>query len=643
MPTVPQYGDRQVSTAPLNPALQNPNIASADVYGAPIAENISRANQQVAQVNLEMRQRRIETDVLSGLNEYMRDDDNARNGQNGFMLRQGENARTSVDEYEKFSQDLTERIAKKYKDPETQAAFRQAAQQRFMSNRSALVSRTGQVLQKHEIDTKYAAADTDRNVTVNNFQTAIKTGDSEIISKARADLQGTIDRQKGITRHIEMDLNGLSADEAEAKAQAATNATVGMAVQSLLNNGDYAEAKSLYDSMEGQLDAVAKLKLQPIVQEGVDRMEIGAISSQIASETDESGNLLDEVEIRKRAEELTKSNPRIVGDVINRSIQERNRNLAAQAQSQDEVYSTAYRGILGGASYEVAVPPGLEQRMRPEQVAALRSASGLGAKNNSPNAKNIAGKLFIRSLIDQGHVTDADGTKRQVTQEMVFSEAIANGLTPTQIDEVTDYFQKRGDTETTTQSQVNLVLKNANNGNGLEYYAGKYPNFYEQVVSALPKGKKATDLEVQAVTSKLLASGEVDGYSYFSDKMTYAEAVSLGKQDQWLPQISKVDRPIIEKFIDKVNEGRADKLPQVNQPLQLAKIKKYMMEGYPPPYGNDGNRLTPEQAAYADVFLDAELKKKEQLQPPKATPARGTTAYPTGRYIPPSGQFFPPR
>lgn len=269
MPTVPQYGDRQVSTAPLNPALQNPNIANADAYGASIAQNIDQANRQKAQIDREMKERRIEVDVLSGINEFMREDDNARNGQNGFMLRQGENARTSVDEYDKFSNDLTERVAKKYKDPETQDAFRRAAQQRIMSNRSALVSRTGTVLQKHEIDTKYAAADTDRKSTLNNFWTAVKSGDAELITSSRAELQASIDRQKGITRHIEMDLNGSSVDEAEIKAQAATNATISSATLGLLQNGNYREAKSLYDSFEGQLDEETRRDLFGKVQHGV--------------------------------------------------------------------------------------------------------------------------------------------------------------------------------------------------------------------------------------------------------------------------------------------------------------------------------------------------------------------------------------
>lgn len=645
MPNVPQYTPNQVSSAPLPAPRQNIGIASPDVYGAGIAEGVSRGHIAVANARRDVKDLTVTADVLTNMDEWIKKDDEARNGENGFMLRQGEKAKTSVEEYGEYNKKNVDDIASKIKDPETRQAFRNAVARRYQANNSALVSRRGQVLQQHTEDTIYRSVSIDRESAVSNFMTAVgsKNPDgsynAELVKGSSAQLQQSIDSQKATIRHLYMDIKGASPDVAEAEVQKATDATVLMATQAMINKGHYSEANDYFNAMQPQMSVEARNRAEPLVKAGVDRQFEQATSKQIGSEMDAAGQPLNEKEIRARAEELTKDRPDLTEGVYNRSIQIRNQNIAAVAQEQTELYDNGYRKIaIEGLPYDDVVTVSDEKKMTPQQVHALRSLEmkdkGLSREGSLAAVTNHFAAMVA---IESGAIVNRDEETGEVisTQEpsvpWVHAQAVTQGWTDGMLASALEKLKEKNTTPDVTYNQIENVVKANEKSTGmiLEDFLKTSPNFVNELIGMLPKGKKANDTDIQQALTKMMVAGE-DSKSF--SNQSYWEAVRDGKGDEWIPDVPASQI----KYIESMFEGGNDKLLKANKVTgQLVdrdgvvarRLIKYLPVseggmGYPTPYAENGQRMTLQQSLYVDIIGSAKRKQPAVLTPPKATPPK---------------------
>lgn len=636
MPEVPQYGGPQVRTAPLATPQQNIGIASPDAFGAGIAEGFSRGHIAVARANRDAKDQVVQTDVLANLTKWIKADDEARNGENGFMLREGDKARESVKEYGEFNAKLTDELSSQIKDPETQQAFKEAVQRRFQANESNLVSRTGQVLHQYTQDTMAASVEMDRAAAVKNFSIARATKDPEQIDAAYNELQQSIDAQRKTVRHLWQDIKGASPDVAAAEEQKAVDATALMATQSMLNRGEYKAADAYFQQVSPQMSEQARLHAEPQVKAGVDRQFEMENGQTIAAEKDKEGNPLNEREIRKRSEELSKDRPDLTEGVYNRAIQSRNQDLAAKSQEQSEVYDSKYKMLNDGLSYDQAVTVSDEAKMTPEQVRSLRSIGGIGKDLSREQSLAATIQHFGAMIaIENGSFVEHDEkgkaiAEKPVNASWIYSQAVENGWTKPMLDEALAKYKDRNTKQEVTYNQIENVLKRG--GHSLEDAIKISPDFVNQVNGMLPAGKKPTDVDVQNALTKLYAQGEADIGKMsmgLGSNMTYAEAVTRGVADKWVAfatpeQIAAEEAKLGAAQNALMLKGIKARLIDANQ-VVARRLHQYRPVsegglGLPTPYAVDGTQMSVDQAAYDGIITGSKTKKKEILAPPVATP-----------------------
>src|SRR5687767_11079601 len=137
MATAPTYGDQKVATNPLSAPLVNPGIASADAFGAPIAQG-ARSGINAAFHGQAMRdkaaadaqQERDDFEVLDADNQLV----DATNDLRAKALQvQGKNAIGLNDRTRTEFDKLVEERSKSLTTPQAKEMFKQRAAQRWNS------------------------------------------------------------------------------------------------------------------------------------------------------------------------------------------------------------------------------------------------------------------------------------------------------------------------------------------------------------------------------------------------------------------------------------------------------------------------------------------------------------------------------
>lgn len=617
MPTIDQYHPDQVRTAPLAAPLQNPNVITPDYYGASIAQGADKLGRSIAEVQYQQREREViatSTDYMNRLAK--RENDILYNEKNGVMLRQGQNAEQAPEDYDNEYAKAVDELAGEITDNDSRNAFLKAAGHRQVASRARVQSRSSNVMQDYRLTQQEAGINRVRDDALVILSDAVDRGNHAEITAAVAGVSQSV-RSQNARRALVESARGTDPETTALKAQADTSATYGAAIDLMLSRNQYEMADEFYKTHAAELSPKARDHYQAKVADGIDRAFISETSLKIGTERDESGNFLNENEIRERAQAATADRPELTADVTTRAIAERNRTIQAVAQEREETYDTAYRKIMNGTSYENAVSYEQERFMTPQQVDALRSRAGVGKTHaTTKTIQNVQQTDVLRSMIDAGKVKDKSGAILSVSEEMIYSEAMARGLTAEQYESLTEYMEAKKNPDALSITDVNRAMV----ANGLGKYeesSKKYPDLFSQVQAMMPKGKKATDQDIMSAVSKLFASGEIKGggAGYGSD-MTYIEAKKRGRDSDWLPDLSEQEEKAIQYIFDSRNLPSD---PQNN--IIQRRAKKYLTDGMPTPIGDDGLPMSVTEAIYTSTIFD------ERLAKPKSTPPKKEQTY----------------
>lgn len=459
MPTVPQYGDRQVRTAPLPAPQQNPNIANADVYGASIAQGAAQATNQIAAARKEARDRVIQTDASAGLIELSAANDDMMYRKDGYMNRKGNNARGSVDEYEQEHKTRVDQIAAQYKDPETQQAFRDAANRQFASHRTRVASRSMQELSAYEVSVQNGLIATSREDSVKYFLESVANGNQEDIATATAGLGGSIDQQTATRRHLVMDIEGLSDTQADIAVRADTSATIASATTGLLAEKNYKQARALYDSYEGQLDTDTRKDLLQKVKFGEKNQQAQDTSDEIfqnenitPAQANEMILSLKDADLRQRTQTIVDSrfaHEEAIKDKADRATYEKAASLVEQGENPNDLFAAdpAIAALDSGRkaalfNYQRQLASGREPlssgdtyydvRLELQSDPASFMKRDLQMLRGKVTSSELDELMKIQTSVSRGDTTSVAGI--MTVNDVVEDVAIENGLVTTKVD-----------------------------------------------------------------------------------------------------------------------------------------------------------------------------------------------------------------
>ena len=189
----------------------------------------------------------------------------------------------------------------------------------------------------------------------------------------------------------------------------------------------------------------------------------------------------------------------------------------------------------------------------------LRESLNKEAQRVTPENTEALNQLLRR--IDLGEVSG---------ETRINAYAFEHGLTDKQVQEARTYQQEGGNKAGVTLTRVERVYKALTGGGKMP------PQTFALVLQNMEPGKAASDESISRTISNLyVQSGESMGSGWFWDRdETYADALSKGRGETWLPDVTEKERQEIRAIlrqagIEKITEER------------IREYKKYEIMGIP--------------------------------------------------------------
>jgi len=246
MPEIPQYGGRQVRTAPLAAPQQSINIASPEAFGAGLADGFSRGHIAIAKTNKEEADKRDETNALDALNAYM---DRRNKDMAGYLNRTGKNAIGLSDEAQTGHSKTRDEIAATLKDAGAKQLFNTMATRRWTEESRTVQGHMVGQIKDYQISTYEGNI---QRIEQDGHASASRFTLPEQRNLANAEIEKAASLQF-VTRQRLADLVGEEPDHRKDQTR-----LFGGHVQSLLEREDYEGAKAYYEANKDRIHGPAK-------------------------------------------------------------------------------------------------------------------------------------------------------------------------------------------------------------------------------------------------------------------------------------------------------------------------------------------------------------------------------------------------
>jgi hypothetical protein len=603
----PVYGDKRVGTNPLSAPLANPGIASADAFGAPIAQGAQsglnaafqgQAMRDRAAANAQ--QERDDFEVLDADNQLV----DASNDLRAKALQaQGKNAIGLTD---RTRADFDKLVAEKQKTlttPQAKEMFAQRAAQRWNALDSAVVGHSENEITKYKEATLQGAIDREGMEAIESMDPA-RIADAE--------------RKRFVARQALSTMQGVDLDVEHAKDASNLYA---QATERFIAAKDWRGAQAFYEANKGKiLPSVRDKVLEPALREGAMQSAVEVATAEIAMPRDgviptrtqamSAASKIQDPEVKKRTI-----------DSIKALYVEREQ---AHEADQQESYNALHKVLRENGGDVNALDPVAVSQLDAKWWKTLESDAKGFVGEAMPTKKtyeNIAATDDIRKAIDRGYLDGKDGARIEVTESVVRQLAANKGLTSEQAESVSNYKKQGGVKGALTITQVEKTYEYVTGGRKYDDDRKKYPNLFEQVRDSLVPGKEISQEELRRIMSPIIAEGEIDGSGFFSDSATYGEAVAQGKGEQWLPTVDSANEKAIAGFL-KEQVKVANVTPEV-----VRRFSKYQIQGYPTPL-RDGRPMSVMEAVLAGTIQgnQRDLPAAQTARAPRA-PGSPASAY----------------
>jgi hypothetical protein len=610
----PQFNQERVKSDPLQAALINPNVASADSFGAPIAAGARSLSTAVIREEEKVKQERQDYAVMDADNKLV---DASNDLVAKAMQVQGSNAIGLGDRTREDFNKLVEDSAKDIADPETKELFRRRAAQRWGGIDARVMGHAENQITDYK--TKTLQGHIDRRGLE-----AIDSMDPAQIAQASND--------RFLARQALSDLTGVDLEVEHVKDDSELYAA---ATERFLDAKDWKGAAEFYEQNKGKiLPAVRDKVVEPALRVARIQGEAELATAEITSPR--NGAIPTRTQAMSAASKIQdpEVKTRTMASVKALYVE---RDLSHEADQESE-YSDLQKQLRENGGDINALPPGRVAGLDAKWWKTLQSDAKEFVGESTPTKKtyeNIASTDSIRAIIDSGKITSVDAMRHElvygatgdtqaaypVTEAAVRSLAANSNLTAEQTQSVMDYMKQGGNKGALKYNQMEEAFQYVTGGQKYDDQRKKYPDLFNQVAARLPPGKEITADALNKAMAPLLAEGEIVDGGLYNANTTYGQAASQGKATEWLPNVSADEEKTLAKALRDVKV--ANITPDV-----VRKFKKYQVQGYPTPL-RDGRPMTVGEAVLAGTLQGNKKDLPAAATPrPKATgPGKGGSAY----------------
>lgn len=295
MPEIDQYGGPQVRARPKDAPLVNPGIASADAFGAPIAEGVARMSHGLGvaeKLRQQEQDKKDEIDAFDAFNKFV-ESENGRTAD--YLTRTGKNAENVTTEARSDHDKERDSIEQGLGSPGSKDRFRRLTDRRWTQTSARLENHS-----RTEVK-RYTAQTYDGAISLSG-QDGLEDGSPEALERAS--------RIRFATRQRQGQLLGADGNTLEVQHRADDSALFGAAVEAAINEDDWQGAKAHLDQFGDRIDRDTRATLTGRVKDGSRNQEAQNLSDGIfksgyattRADADRMVKAIDDADLRDRVQ-----------------------------------------------------------------------------------------------------------------------------------------------------------------------------------------------------------------------------------------------------------------------------------------------------------------------------------------------------